>query len=212
MALNFEKENTIADHGLIFLSLEYSFELLKGANPFFHSSKALALTICEMEDELAEVEKVCNAVDYVEDLLKNTDRGYLQLNIVEDISRLVLGTKTNTFSEKERMISYKGLQKKCPPPVNLEKKLDELIVQFNLSRHKNDTDKMLVAVIKFFIDFLSLHPFKDGNGRTARVIFSYIYKCLYGIHFTFPFAMRLLCFFDDQYVFDRLYCYVKNVK
>lgn len=56
----------------------------------------------------------------------------------------------------------------------IETKLGELIentLRF-IEKHKEDAKKILLVAIIFFEQFLLIHPFCNGNGRTARVLFS----------------------------------------
>lgn len=49
------------------------------------------------------------------------------------------------------------------------KAMDELCFEFNLSLQNNKYDPLLLIPM-FILDFLCIHPFNDGNGRTSRLL------------------------------------------
>ena len=48
---------------------------------------------------------------------------------------------------------------------------DKVIEQFNEAIDRfNDSDRELIDILKFKLDFVRIHPFMDGNGRLSRLI------------------------------------------
>jgi len=47
--------------------------------------------------------------------------------------------------------------------------MDELCFSFNTYRSKEEADELLLIAC-FVLDFLCIHPFRDGNGRMARLL------------------------------------------
>lgn len=68
--------------------------------------------------------------------------------------------------------SYNNEAHLYPPPALVEPRLYSLCDAYNevILRGATPTVKM---VARFVFEFLSLHPFHDGNGRTARVLVAY---------------------------------------
>jgi len=60
----------------------------------------------------------------------------------------------------------------CPPPEGLTQKLTDL---FDVIRD--------YAPLDFYRAFLTIHPFKDGNGRTAKVLLNWISRTLESPYF-----------------------------
>ncbi len=58
-------------------------------------------------------------------------------------------------------------------PIVIEKKLNMLIDFFNNKVCNNKNEYILKSII-FFSEFLRIHPFRDGNGRCARILFNYM--------------------------------------
>ena len=59
-----------------------------------------------------------------------------------------------------------------PPPQCIQRGLETILDEFNKQISKCNIDIIGVAT-KLFYDFVSLHPFQDGNGRVARILLSY---------------------------------------
>ena len=51
-----------------------------------------------------------------------------------------------------------------PPAEKVKEQLNEAIDRFN------NSDKELIDIFKFKLDFVRIHPFMDGNGRLSRLI------------------------------------------
>ncbi len=56
---------------------------------------------------------------------------------------------------------------------NVYKKMDELVDWVNNEAFKNP-DNFMRDIAKFHADFIRIHPFGDGNGRTARLLTNYL--------------------------------------
>lgn len=69
-------------------------------------------------------------------------------------------------------MKIKGSDKKFPMPMELDKLMSEYITNFNnlLKQEKIS----LAEIAKSHIDFISIHPFPDGNGRTGRILINYL--------------------------------------
>jgi len=70
---------------------------------------------------------------------------------------------------------------KTLPPEKAELFLRELCQRVNGSLTTADTSRFLTTA-EFILDFLAIHPFHDGNGRTARLLSTYLLERS-GYHF-----------------------------
>lgn len=55
------------------------------------------------------------------------------------------------------------------PPYLVEKEMNDLTMGFNAAWQDSMNDKLLL-IAAYVLDFLCIHPFHDGNGRTARLL------------------------------------------
>ena len=85
---------------------------------------------------------------------------YLTLDSLIRINNLI----TKSFNNKLRTVNVKpkGYEKEYMDFYSRESALLGLIDNFNLGRIKEKT---------FIDEFLKIHPFLDGNGRTCKVLF-----------------------------------------
>ena len=70
--------------------------------------------------------------------------------------------------------------------------LDNLIYQFNLCAADEECNK-LVLIAAFMLDFMCIHPYNHGNGRTSRMLLHFLLK-KYGYdvddYFAIPYLMK----------------------
>lgn len=58
------------------------------------------------------------------------------------------------------------------PPEHIERLITEILIEYTSDHETYFSDK----ISKFHLDFETIHPFKDGNGRIGRVLINYQLK------------------------------------
>jgi hypothetical protein len=108
-------------------------------------------------------------------------------------SGLVNSTAAQGFRKIQNWIGLPGCTMEIadfvpPPPDEVPRRVNELIEwwrgEYMNVVYGDDSSKML-AIAQFHEQFLSIHPFLDGNGRVARVIASIQYRDLLNQQITF---------------------------
>lgn len=102
--------------------------------------------------------------------------------------RMFQETRHDTAGKlKQERVTIKGAGYEVAtlPPEKTEEFLRVLCERFNrkfdLAQRYSETS-MFLATAEFVLDFLAIHPFTDGNGRTARLLSTYLLERS-GYHF-----------------------------
>lgn len=95
------------------------------------------------------------------------------------------GDRAGRIKEEPVIISGGGYEIKTLPPEKVQKFLTERVQSFSrqwgLSERYGEYCR-LVLITELILDFLAIHPFDDGNGRTARLLSTYLLERA-GYHF-----------------------------
>ena len=111
-----------------------------------------------------------DAIDYVENLVTD-DYQFSSVDILE-VHSLVLNNIEKDFAGRFRTSGVRIVGANFSPPnaMKVSELVDELIDWTNTS----DINSIIIAAI-FHHRFVWIHPFFDGNGRTARLLFNIIF-------------------------------------
>lgn len=113
-----------------------------------------------------EVKNLGLAFDFLYELSKADVQ--LSENYIRQIHKLIVGDDESLRPGDYRNIGViiTGSEHKPPEPFEVPIKMTELIEWVKLNK---DTNPIIVAAIAHH-EFVKIHPFMDGNGRTARII------------------------------------------
>ncbi|MFA5485521.1 MAG: Fic family protein [Bacilli bacterium] len=104
------------------------------------------------------------AFDYIKELAKKD--AVLSEKIIKDIHYLVLADKKEDRGIYRRIpVLIAGTMHEPTKPYLIDGKIKELLTKYNKSNE--DT---ISKIARFHLEFESIHPFIDGNGRTGRLI------------------------------------------
>lgn len=104
------------------------------------------------------------AFEFVSELVK--DNIQMSERIIKQIHYLVLADKKDDRGVYRRVpVRIMGAQNEPVQPYHIQPKMEQLMVDFAES-----TEHIVTKLARFHIEFESIHPFIDGNGRTGRLL------------------------------------------
>lgn len=104
------------------------------------------------------------AFDFVSELVKNNVP--ISESVIKQIHYLVLADKKNDRGVYRKIpVRIMGAKHEPVQPYLIEPKMEQLLIDFNKSKEHTVT-----KLARFHIEFESIHPFIDGNGRTGRLL------------------------------------------
>ncbi|EIK83744.1 hypothetical protein CGSMWGv00703Bmash_03443 [Gardnerella pickettii 00703Bmash] len=104
------------------------------------------------------------AFDYVKQLVSENKQ--INEKVIKDIHYLVLANKREDRGVYRRVpVRIMGATHEPPQPYLIASKMEE-----SLKKYKNSNEDIVTKLARFHIEFESIHPFIDGNGRTGRLL------------------------------------------
>lgn len=104
------------------------------------------------------------AFDFVNELVKNNVP--ISEGVIKQIHYLVLADKKEDRGVYRKIpVRIMGAKHEPVQPYLIEAKMEQLLLDFNKS-----TEHIVTKLARFHIEFESIHPFIDGNGRTGRLL------------------------------------------
>lgn len=105
------------------------------------------------------------AFDYICELVK--EGAPLTESVVKQIHSLVLSSSPRDRGVYRSVpVRILGARHIPPQPYAIAPKMEKLLCEYNA----DNSDNAIAKLAKFHIDFESIHPFIDGNGRTGRLL------------------------------------------
>ena len=104
------------------------------------------------------------AFDFVSELVKNNVP--ISESVIKQIHYLVLADKKDDRGVYRKIpVRIMGAKHEPVQPYLIEPRMKQLLQDFNKS-----TEHIVTKLARFHIEFESIHPFIDGNGRTGRLL------------------------------------------
>lgn len=114
------------------------------------------------------------AKQYLDELLTLPNVSLLEHEIIINVNKKLLSSSKGRYSQHQRISSYKGHFKVYCEPEDIYIRMQTAIDRFNekaFYRHL-----VFESLAEFVFDFLEIHPFSDGNGRTIKFLIFYVLK------------------------------------
>jgi hypothetical protein len=94
-----------------------------------------------------------------------------------DIYRIGAAVERKKNANGPRVCDVWVGDKKCPPPNQIDELMNAFLDELKITPHR-------IKPLDFYRQFLEIHPFVDGNGRTGKVILNWINGTLLSPIFT----------------------------
>ncbi|MEG1152815.1 MAG: Fic family protein, partial [Oscillospiraceae bacterium] len=124
------------------------------------------------EKSIKEHLEVIGHKDALEYVIRLTDKSEpLTQRVIKDIHSLVLmNDNLNRGVYRNVPVQILGALHTPPQPYLIAKQMEELLLNYPVWKENANT---IECVSHFHIEFESIHPFIDGNGRTGRLILNF---------------------------------------
>ena len=122
--------------------------------------------------ELIEAKNHAEAVEFIKNFaLNNKNTSDITLSTILDIHRIILQKNDDANAGRMRNIPVRitGSTSIMPNPASVSKLMEDFITWL-----KEVKDNPVSVAIEAHYRFVSIHPFTDGNGRTARLLLNLI--------------------------------------
>ncbi|BCD99222.1 Fic family protein [Marinagarivorans cellulosilyticus] len=108
------------------------------------------------------------AIDFVEDIVSQKDP--LSESLIKSIHHLVLKQidDKNAGAYRKQNVLISGAEHRPPEHFKVPDEIQQLVESYN-----NSNLHPLESAARLHVDFVKIHPFIDGNGRTARLLMNF---------------------------------------
>lgn len=134
-----------------------------------------------------------DAFDYITELV-NADTELSERVIKEIHSLVLMADRENRGVYRRVPVMIMGSEHTPPQPYLVPKLMEQLIIDY-----RNLFNDIITAVSVLHLEFESIHPFIDGNGRTGRLLlnFELMKSGLLPVNIKFSDRMKYYDCFDD---------------
>jgi Fic family protein len=96
------------------------------------------------------------------------DKALVNTTVIRNLHRAVVGGDVDFGGQwREQPVFIRGSRHVPPNYIKIPDLMDEMIAAYETSR---TTEHPIATAAKLHLDLVTIHPFVDGNGRTARLL------------------------------------------
>lgn len=134
-----------------------------------------------------------DAFNYIMELV-NADMELSERVIKEIHSLVLMADRENRGVYRRVPVMIMGSEHTPPQPYLVPKLMEQLVIDY-----RNSADDVITAVSVLHLEFESIHPFIDGNGRTGRLLlnFELMKSGLLPVNIKFSDRIKYYDCFDD---------------
>jgi len=118
--------------------------------------------------EVFEAKNLARVMEYTRSKALNSE---LSMDMILLLHKMLIGNINDAIAGRFRTTGeYVRVGTHiAPAPENVERMIETILLEFSADHHNYFADK----IAKFHLDFETVHPFCDGNGRMGRVIINF---------------------------------------
>lgn len=119
--------------------------------------------------DVLEAKNHKEALDFLYELVEHGSQFTFSEHLIKQLHTLIIQDIDREKAGKYRAVDVfiTGTEHKPPPPIDVPAKMQELV---HWARHHNKKMNIVEFSTLLHHKFVHIHPFEDGNGRTARLL------------------------------------------
>jgi len=94
-----------------------------------------------------------------------SDEFCIDERLIKEINRIINQDIKDTEGYRKVQVFIKGSEHIPPEPEKINN-----LMQYYIYNYQNDQNEIFYRIAFYHIEFESIHPFEDGNGRTGRLL------------------------------------------
>ena len=201
--INYDELNDVNNKYFTWLKIDYIYDIWRRESRVNATGKTKDY-ISSYIEELIDIEELTNGFEaehvynprrmaiktrnlntVIDKYIQNNTNYQFNIEMVKDVHSIIMAD-LNTHGGEFRILNAKpsGFNMIYLPPSKIQKRLTELLDIISEKIHECNNDKHAVAIAaEFYTEFLHIHPFSNGNGRTARILTNYLLKKFFVLPF-----------------------------